>query len=69
MLKFILLVLVLFLVMRLVLRLMRGLLFFNKRTFDRTGSSSSSFSSGEHVEEADFEVIESHLNDDKRDVI
>ncbi len=72
MLKFILLVIVFSLVMRLVMRLvarlLRGEVFsFYKRRFGRTGSPAS-FSSGEQLEEADFEVIESHLNDKESDV-
>ncbi len=74
MLKFILLVIVFFLVMRLVMRivvrLLRGKVFsLYKSGVDRTGNSPASFSSGEQLEEADFEVIESHLNDKERDVI
>ena len=72
MLKFILLVIVFSLVMRLVmrllLRLLRGEVFSFYKKFDRTGNSPASFSSGEQLEEADFEVIESHLNDKERDV-
>ncbi|GEM_PF-267954 len=71
MLKFILLVIVFSLVMRLVmrllLRLLRGEVFSFYKNFDRTGNSPASFSSGEQLEEADFEVIESHLNDKERD--
>ncbi|MFZ4525909.1 MAG: hypothetical protein ACOYOE_10260 [Chlorobium sp.] len=73
MLKFILLVIVFSLVMRfamrIVARLLRGKIFsFYKSGFDRAGNSPPSFSSGEQLEEADFEVIESHLNDKERDV-
>jgi hypothetical protein len=73
MLKFILFVIVFSLVMRLVMRfvvrLLRGKVFsFNKSGFDYTSNSPASFSSGEQLEEADFEVIESHLNDKERDV-
>ena len=72
MLKFLLLVIVFSLVMRLVMRLvarlLRGKVFSFYKTFDRTGNSPASFSSGEQLEEADFEVIESHLNDKERDV-
>jgi hypothetical protein len=74
MLKFILLVIVFSLVMRLVIRLvarlLRGKFFsFYKSRVGRTGNSPASFSSGEQLEEVDFEVIESHLNDKERDVI
>ena len=69
MLKFILFVIVLFLLMRLALRLLGGgLFFFNKKSTNHSRNSSSPFSSGEHVEEADFEVIESHLSQHKDDV-
>ena len=73
MLKFFLLVIlfsmVIRLVMRLVVRFLRGKVFsFNKSGFDYTSNSPASFSSGEQLEEADFEVIESHLNDKERDV-
>jgi len=70
MLKFILFALVLFLgirlAIRLVVRLLRGGIFFiNRRVFDNTGTSSVSRSAGDHLDEADYEVIESHLNDNK----
>ncbi len=72
MLKFILLViifsLVMRLLMRLLLRLLRGKVFSFDKTFDRTGKSPASCSSGEQLDEADYEVIESHLSDKERDV-
>ena len=73
MLKFILLVIVFSLVMRLVMRLvarlLRGKVFSFYKTFDRTGDPPTSFSSGERLEEADFEVIESHINNKESDVV
>jgi len=72
MLKFILLVIIFSLVMRLVMRLLvrllRGKVFSFNKTFDRAGKSPASSFSGEQLDEADFEVIESHLNDKERDV-
>ena len=68
MLKFFLISLVLFLgirlAFRLVARLIRGGIFFmNRRGFDNPRSSSAPRSSPEHLDEADYEVIESHLKD------
>ena len=70
MLKFILFALVLFfgvrLAIRLVVRLLRGGIFLiNRRGFGDTGTSSVHRSPGDHLDEADYEVIESHLNDNK----
>jgi len=70
MLKFLLFTLVLFLAIRLairlVVRLFRGGNFFmNRRGFEHTRSSSAPPSSPDHLDEADYEVIESHLNDNK----
>ena len=69
MLKFILFLIVLFLAIRLAVRLVLGFLrgtafFLNRGDFDPTGASSAQRSSGE-IHEADYEVIESHLKDDK----
>ena len=69
MLKFILLVIVFFLATRMIVRVVKsGLNFLNAGSSKRSGSSPASFSSGQHVEEADYEVIESHLNDKERNV-
>jgi hypothetical protein len=67
MLKFILFVFVSFLVIRMVLRVLRiGVRFFTTGSARRSGSSTPSFSSGNNIEEADYEVIESNLNDNER---
>ncbi len=70
MLKFILFIIVLFLVIRLALRLLvrlvRGVLFFLSRGgFDSTGVASAPHSSKSSLDEAEYEVIESHLHDNK----
>jgi hypothetical protein len=70
MLKFILLVIFLFLLTRMVFRLVRRGLFLIKKGGSIHGeSSSSSFSSERHIEETDYEVIESRLNNNEQDVI
>ncbi|NTV05881.1 MAG: hypothetical protein HGA59_05155 [Chlorobiaceae bacterium] len=70
MLKFILLVLFLFLVLRMVLRMLKkGLFFFNKGASSHSESASGSFSSERHIEEADYEVISSRLNNKEQDAI
>ncbi|NMW21271.1 MAG: hypothetical protein HKK67_06495 [Chlorobiaceae bacterium] len=64
MVRFILLVIVFFLVMRVIMRVLKfGLRFFITGNAKHSGSSPASFSSRQGVEEADYEVIESHLND------
>jgi len=70
MLKFILFALVIFLgirlAIRLVVRLLRGGVFrINRQGYNNTGRSSASHSAGDNLDEADYEVIESHLNDSK----
>ena len=70
MLKFILFALVLFLgirlAIRLVVRLLRGGIFLiNRRGANNRDRSSDAHSAGDHLDEADYEVIESHLNDNK----
>jgi hypothetical protein len=68
MLKFILLVLFLFLVMRMVVRMLkRGLFFFNKSASSPGENASASFSSERRIEEADYEVISSRLNNKEQD--
>lgn len=69
MLKFILVVIVLFLAVRLVVRLVRSGLFMSRKggSFTRSGRSPDSFSSGEHIDEIEYEVIESHLNNKEPD--
>jgi hypothetical protein len=70
MLKFILLVIVLFLAMRVVVRILKGGLFFsNKGVSSHNESASTPFSSKPHIEEADYEVIGSRLNNKEQDVI
>jgi hypothetical protein len=70
MLKFILLVIVLFLVMRVVVRILKGGLFFiNKGVPSHSESASRPFSSKPHIEEADYEVIGTRLNNKEQDVI
>ena len=69
MLKFILFIIFISFVIRLVLRLLWGKVFsFRKSEFDRK-KTQQSFTSGESADEADFEVIESHIHDDKRDIV
>ncbi len=70
MLKFFLLLLIIFLAMRLGVRLVMslfrgGAFFINGSKVDRKNSSSSRGSSRE-VDEAEYEVIESHLQDKER---
>ncbi len=67
MLKFIFFVIVFFLVMRVVVRVLGGgLRFFIMGNRKRSEGSAASFSSGKRVEEADYEVIESNLNNNER---
>jgi hypothetical protein len=65
MLKFILFLFVLYLVFRVVWRILKRLLFpgYNSR------SPRSSFSSESQIKETEYEVIESHLKDNDRDVV
>ena len=64
MLKFIFFVIVFFLVIRVVVRVLRfGFRFFLEGNRQRSQGSPGSFSSGMSIEEADYEVIESNLND------
>ncbi len=68
MLKFILFTIILFLgirlAIRLVFRLLRGGIFLmQRRGFDQAGASSAPRSAGELLDEAEYEVIESHLNE------
>ena len=66
MLKFILLFLLFFLVVRTVVRTVRGGLFFIRKVGPaRSERSQGSSTSSQHVEEADYEVLESHINDKK----
>jgi hypothetical protein len=73
MLRFIFLLFILFLffflVIRTVVRMLRkGLFFIRKNGGSSHGDSSrTSFSSGQHIEEADYEVIESHLQNKEQD--
>ena len=70
MLKFILLVLFLFLVTRMVVRMLRkGLFFINKGASSHFDNASASFSSEHHIEETDYEVIASRLNNKEQDAI
>jgi hypothetical protein len=70
MLKFILLLIVLFLVMRTVVRVLRsGLFFIGKGSSGHGENASASFSSEQHVEEADYEVIASRLNNKEQDAV
>ena len=63
MLKFILLVLLFFLVVRTVVRTVRGGLFFIRKVGPaRRERSPHSAASAQNVEEADYEVLESHIN-------
>ena len=68
MLKFILLFIVLFLVIRTLVRMLRGGLFFIRKSGSGHGENApTSFSSGRHIEEADYEVLESRLQNKERD--
>ncbi len=70
MLKFFLLLLLLFLVARTVLRmLVRGFFFLRKGTSRYGKIPRGSIFSRQHVEEADYEVLESRLNNKKQDVV
>jgi hypothetical protein len=70
MLKFILLVIVFFLVIRTLVRMLRGGLFFIRKSGSGHGENTpTSFSSGRHIEEADYEVLESHINDKEQDAV
>jgi len=70
MLKFILLFIFFFLVTRTVVRVLRRGLFVIKRgEASRVERSGESFSSGRNVEEADYEVLESQINNKKQEVI
>ena len=72
MLRFILLVIIFFFMARMVIRLVKGGLRFFYTDNTRRGSAPSSFSSGKHIEEADYEVIDSNLksnlNNNERNV-
>lgn len=64
MVKFILFVLVCFFVLRMILGVLKiGVRFFSTDSSRRSENSPASFSSRKQIEEADYEVIESHLND------
>ena len=67
MVKYILLFVVFFLVTRMVFRVLRvGVRFFKGVEGSRgSGNPSGSGSRGGRIEEADYEVIESHLNDNE----
>lgn len=70
MLKFILLFIFFFLVTRTVVRVLRrGLFVFTRRGAGRGERPGESFSSGRNVEEADYEVLESQINNKKQEVI
>ena len=67
MVKFILFVVISFLVMRMVLRVLRvGVRFFRAEGSGRSADASASRSAGRQIEEADYEVIDSHLNENER---
>ena len=68
MVKFILLVVIFFLVVRMVLRVLRvGVRFFRAEGSRHSKNVSASRSPGRQIEEADYEVIESHLNHNERE--
>ena len=70
MLKFILLFIFFFLVIRTVVRVLRrGLFVIRRGGGSRVERSGESFSSGRNVEEADYEVLESQINNKKQEVI
>ena len=67
MVKFILFVVISFLVMRMVLRVLRvGVRFFRAEGSGSSEHGSASRSAGRKIEEADYEVIDSHLNENER---
>jgi len=70
MLKTILVFIALFLVILMIVRvLQRGVFFHHEAGSRRGGSTRDSFSAGSSIEEADYEVLESHLNNkDRREV-
>ncbi len=62
MLRFIFFLVVIYLALRLIFRLLRGVFFlFAGRAHHKRVRSSSSPSSGSRVEEADYEVLETHI--------
>lgn len=63
MLKFILLLVVFWLAVRIVWRLVRGALFYSSERPERSRSSFAG--QQQRVEEADYEVIETHIKDEK----
>ena len=66
MVKFILLVVIFLFVTRMVLRVLRvGVRFFRADGSRRSEHASASRSPGRQIEEADYEVIDSHLNDNE----
>ncbi|NTW68362.1 MAG: hypothetical protein HGB23_00760 [Chlorobiaceae bacterium] len=67
MLKFILFVILFYLIVRMVWRLFRRGLFFHYSSRNRENSPGVS-ASRKQIEESDYEVIESHLSDNERDV-
>ncbi len=70
MLKFILLFIFIFLVVRTVVRTVRGGLFFIRKVGPARGEPpQDSSSSVRNVEEADYEVLESHINNKNQQVI
>ena len=70
MLKFIFLFIIFFLVIRTVVRtLRRGVFFIRKGAPGQGEIPRSSIFSGQHVDESDYEVLESRLNNKKQDVI
>ena len=70
MLKFIFLFIFFFLVIRTVVRVLRRGLFVIKRGGPGRGErSGESFSSGRNVEEADYEVLESQINNKNQEVV
>jgi len=69
MLKYIFLFIFFFWLIRTVVRVLRrGVFFIRRGRCDRGEISRDSFSSGQHVEEADYEVLESHINHKKQEV-
>ncbi len=70
MLKFIFLFIIIFLVVRTVVRVVRGGLFFIRKAGPaRSERSPHDSSSVRNVEEADYEVLESHINNKNQQVI
>ncbi len=70
MVKVILFLTLVFLVIRMVVRTLRKGLFIRRVDgFGTSGRSPASFSSAKPPEDADYEVLESHITDKERDVV